>query len=1139
MAKGKYSDLLKSCGFQTFLWTQFLGAFNDNTFKIVLSLVAVDMASGPYAGSAYVSLVGAVFILPYFLFSGYAGHLADAHNKRKVLIVTKSFEVVAMGFGLFAFVSGRIGLMLATLFLMSLHSTFFGPAKYGILPEMLRSEDLSRANGLIEMSTFLAIIFGTSAGTFLFARWKHRLDLIGLTLLVIAVAGTAASLGISRVADPPPGKEFSLNPWGEIYSGFKRLLRNRFLLLTVSAITYFWFLGSLLQMDILLLGKGVMGLSDLWVGILITFLAVGIGAGSVAAGFLSGDKIEPGLVPLGSIGMGVFSILLAYSRASYMRAAAALMMLGFSGGLFIIPLNALLQQKSESDEKGRIIATNNFINTAGILLASGALYFFNGLLKIGPDSIIFIFGLLTIAATAVLVAALPDFFTRLLLWMLTHTLYRIKTDGHENVPARGPAILVCNHMSFVDGLLIGACVQRFIRFMVYDFFCELRFIGWFLRLMKALPVADGNRREILGSLERARQELLAGHVVCIFAEGEISRTGNLLPFKKGFERIVEGLDVPVIPVHLDRVWGSVFSFKGGGFFWKFPRHFPYPVTVSFGRPMKSTASALEVRQAVMELACRAVDLRRSDDDMLHLRFIRTARNRFFSFCAADSTGRTITYGGMLSASLALSAGLRALEGEYVGVMLPSTVACALVNISLLMAGKVPVNLNFTAGDDSIAKAMRKCGIKKTITSRAFAEKAGLKESGAHVYLEDIVSGIGRLRKAAAMLTALALPHRAIGAFCAEGGGAERPATVIFTSGSTGDPKGVVLTHHNIISNLEGFTQVFSVTEKDVIMGVPPFFHAFGFTAGLWLPLIEGFGAVYVANPLDAKTTGELCRMHRATILIGTPSFYGGYVKRCRPDDFATIRYAVAGAEKLRENVARDFKSRFGIELMEGYGCTELSPVVSVNVPDVEHRNLRQAGFKRGTVGHAIPGVAVKVVDPESLRELPAGREGVLLVKGANVMAGYLGDPARTREAIKDGWYVTGDIASIGPDGFITIADRISRFSKIAGEMVPHMKVEETVSAALGCDCAVTAVPDAERGERLVAFHTKKGASPLEVRDALMKANIPVLWIPKRKDIVCLDALPTSATGKIDLKRLKTLALERSEDEAGKTSARIL
>ncbi|HEY4706402.1 MAG TPA: MFS transporter, partial [Thermodesulfobacteriota bacterium] len=372
MPIGRYKDLLKSMGFQSFLWTQFLGAFNDNAFKIVLSMIAVNMAAGH--GGAYVSMVGAVFILPFFLFSGYAGYAADVYNKRTVLIVTKAFEIAAVLFGLVAFWSGRIEFMLGTLFLMALHSTFFSPAKYGILPEMLPDKDLSRANGLLEMSTFLAIILGTSGGTLMYAAWSDRLPLVGLIFILIALLGMFMSFGISQVADSGAQKQFSYNPFAEIGEGMKSLAGNRLLLFTVGGITYFWFLGSLLQMDILLLGKEVMGLTDFWVGILIVSLALGIGIGSIMAGRLSGDKVEPGLVPLGAIGMGLFSLLLSLSHGSYPRTAAAMLMLGFSGGLFIVPLNALLQQRSAAQEKGRVIATNNFFNTCGILLASAVLW---------------------------------------------------------------------------------------------------------------------------------------------------------------------------------------------------------------------------------------------------------------------------------------------------------------------------------------------------------------------------------------------------------------------------------------------------------------------------------------------------------------------------------------------------------------------------------------------------------------------------------------------------------------------------------------------------------------------------------------------------------------------------------------------
>lgn len=1129
MSSGKYKDLLRSLNFQSFLWTQFLGAFNDNVFKIVISMIAVNIA-GAGEGGGYVSLVGAIFILPFFLFSGYAAHAADAFNKRSLLIVTKSFEIVAVAFGLFAFWYGRMEFMLATLFLMAVHSTFFGPAKYGIVPEMMPDKDLSRANGLLEMSTFLAIILGTSIGTIMYSAWKGRLVIIGLCLVAIAVAGTLLSFGIARVPGPSGArKRFAMNPWGEIGLGLRRLYSDRMLLITVSAITYFWFMGSLLQMDILLLGKEVMRLPDLWIGILITSLAFGIGMGSITAGRLSGDKVEPGLVPLGSIGMGVFAILLAFSSSSYPRTAAAMMMLGFSGGLFIVPLNALLQQKSGPDEKGRIIGTNNFVNTIGILLASGVLWLMRDYLDVRPDRIILIFGIVTLGCTVFLMRALPEFLLRFTLWMLTHTVYKIRIAGEENVPFRGGALLVCNHMSFADGLLVGACVQRFIRFMVYQYFYGLKPIKWLLVLMKAIPVADGGRREIVQSLKKAREELKAGHVVCIFAEGAITRTGNLLPFKRGFEKIVEGLDVPVIPVHLDRVWGSIFSFKDGRFFWKWPSHFPYPVTVSFGKPLKSSAGADEVRRAVMELGSEAVEYRRSSADLLHLRFIKAARRRYFSMCMADSTGRELTWGKALAASLLLSRRLRKDGGadEMTGVLLPSSTAGAIANAAVLISGNVPVNLNFTAGKDDIACAVKKCSISKIVTSRAFISKAGVEKTDSMIFIEDIFTGISGLEKALTAVVAFLLPSRLLlSIYSPSGGGPQKLAAVIFTSGSASEPKGVMLSHHNIISNVEGFSQVFNVNGKDTVMGALPFFHSFGFTGTIWFPLINGLRSVYHPNPLDAKTIGGLVRKYCATIIIGTPTFYSAYAKKCGPEDFSSIRYAIAGAERLRPDIAEEFRNKFGVELLEGYGCTEMSPVVSVNVPDVEHDKVRQTGFKPGTVGHPIPGVAVKVVAPESGEDIPSGVEGLLLVKGPSLMLGYLGEPELTRKAVKDGWYSTGDIASISEDGFIRIVGRISRFSKLAGEMVPHVRVEEAVSKALGgSECVVVSVPDERRGERIVAFHTRSGMSAAEAWEALCSCGLPRLWVPKREDICFIDSIPLTASGKADLRRLKSLAAQ--------------
>lgn len=1130
MPSGEYKDLLKSFGFQAFLWTQFLGAFNDNLYKIVVALLAVHVATSAGGGSGYLSLVGAIFILPFFLFSGYAGHLADVSSKRTVLIVTKALEIVAMALGLCAFLVGRIDLMLGVLFLMALQSTFFSPAKYGILPEMLADRDLSRGNGLLEMTTFLAIILGTSIGSLMFAAWKDRLGWIGLILIGVAIAGTIASLGIPRV--PPSGSQrpFRLNPWAEIAMGLKRLYREKTLWLTVLGIAYFWFLGALIQLDIILLGKEVMGLEDFWIGILGTFLAIGIGAGSLAAGRLSGDKVELGLVPLGSIGIGCFSLWLASSASSYAQTVTALFLLGFSGGVFIVPLNALLQQQSGREEKGRLIATANFLMTGGVLLASGVLWTLRDLLQLQADRIILISGLFTALATVYILSIMPDFLIRFVLWMLTHTIYRIRIVGQEHVPFRGPALLVCNHMSHVDGLLVGACVQRFIRFMVYRPYYELKAFNRLFRLMKAIPVQASHRKDVIESLERAREELRRGHVVCIFAEGAVSRTGNLLPFKRGFERIVAGLDVPVIPVHLDRLWGSIFSFKDGKFFWKWPERVPYPVTVSFGPPLPSTVRAEEIRRAIMEMGSTAVELQRTPHDLLHLRFLKTAKRRWFSFAMADSSGKELTYGRVLVSSLLLARWIRKQypEDRMVGILLPPSIAGAIANIAMLMAGKVPVNLNFTAGREAMTSAIEQCGIRTLLTSQLFLAKAKLEAVDGTIFLEDVMKRITAFQKVRTALLAFVSPCRLLDA--SSGQGERSPdalATVIFTSGSTGMPKGAMLSHQNILSNVEGLAQVFWVTKNDRLMGVLPFFHSFGFTGGLWFPLLSGFGVIYHSNPLDAKTVGELVSKYHATALMGTPTFYAAYLRKCSTEEFASLRYAIVGAEKLREPLPTAFKEKYGLDLLEGYGCTELSPVVSVNSPDFEGGTYTQTGFKPGTVGHPIPGIAVKVVDPDTGEPRSSGKEGLLLVKGPNRMLGYLGQPEKTKGVFQEDWYVTGDIASIDEDGFIHITDRLSRFSKIGGEMVPHIKVEETVHAILGDGGAVVvALPDPQKGERLVVLHTHQEMTPNELWEKLCQTDLPKLWIPKRENFYYVDAIPILATGKVDLRQVKMMAMER-------------
>jgi len=730
------------------------------------------------------------------------------------------------------------------------------------------------------MSTFVAIVVGVAAGGAMFDLWQDRLWLIGIIVMAIALIGTAVSFRIPRVRASAPGARIDFNPWREIGLGLKRLRGDRVLSLTVAGISYFWFLGALLQLVIILFGTQVMHLNDRWVGVLTAFAAIGIGAGSMAAGRLSGDKVELGLAPIGSIGMGLFAIALAHSGGSFALAALNLTLVGFFGGLFAVPLNALLQQRSGDREKGRLMATNNFLNMIGILVASGALSLCTNVFGLPADRIIFIFGVLTLASSIYVLSVVPEFLVRFSLWLLTHTVYRITIVGGDHVPFRGPALLVCNHVSHIDGLLVGACVQRFVRFLVYRAYYEHWALRRFMTLMKAIPIASG--RDAMGSIERAREELQNGHVVCIFAEGSISRTGNLLPFRRGFERIVQRLDVPIVPVYLDRVWGSIFSFKGGRFFWKRPARVPYPVTVAFGAPLPSTTSAAEVRLALMTLGSDVASERRHANEVLGRQFVRTAKHQWGSFCMADSTGQRLTFGRTLVGSLLLSRWIRRRvpHDAHVGLLLPASVGGALANVATSLAGKVPVNLNFTAGREAMEIAISRCGIKTILASRAFLAKAGLEPMDGMVFLEDVLKQMSAVSKVRMLVAAALLPAWILNRIFVREGSGEELATVIFSSGSTGVPKGVMLTHRNVLANVDSVNQLFQLTRDDVMLGVLPFFHSFGFTGTLWFPLITGFGVAYHANPMDAKTIGEVAGRFRASLLIATPTFCSSYVRKC-------------------------------------------------------------------------------------------------------------------------------------------------------------------------------------------------------------------------------------------------------------------
>ncbi|MBI3484253.1 MAG: MFS transporter [Acidobacteria bacterium] len=839
-------------GFWSLIVTQFQVAFSDNTLKTLVSFLVLSAALTQEKRDFLFSAVGAIFAGTFILFSMTGGYLADRHSKRSVTIAVKGFEIGVMLLALAGLALGQLSVGIAAVFLMGVHSALFGPSKYGLLPELLPQKRLSWGNGVLELTTFVAIIGGTvTAGTMADA-FAGRQIWSGAILVGVSILGLIASLGIAPVPAADPAKRLRVNFVADFFEKMRDARQDRVLWLAILGNTYFWFLGALLVANIFIYGKDVLGKGPQETSYLQAAVAIGIGLGSLAAGYLSANKIENGLIPLGALGISAVCIVLGTQAFGLRMAAANLGVLGFFAGFFAVPVNALIQHRPAQDRKGGVIAASNLISFVGIFLASGVFLLLRNVLHLSPIHIFLFCALLTICATAYVLWLLPEALVRLVLLFMTRSVYRIRVEGRDNIPEKGGALFVSNHLSFVDAALLTASTDRFVRFIMFKGIYDHPAVWPFARIMHAIPISSLLRpREMIHSLRTASEAIRNGEVVCIFAEGQITRIGQMLPFRRGFERIMKDVDAPIIPVHLDGVWGSIFSFESRRFLWKIPRALPYPTTVSFGQPLPATATAMAVRQAVQELASEAFQHKRRRLRTLHRAWLLNARWHPFRFAMADPRVPKLRFGTALVKTVFLARRLRKeWRGQkMVGFLLPPSVAGALVNFAALLCGKIPVNLNYTASDDVIAACARQCGIETVVTSKAFLERVKLQVPGRTILLEELAEKPRVTEKLAALAMSWTFPAGML----EKSLGREKKvtlddlATVIFSSGSTGEPKGVMLTHYNVMANVEQMTQALGFRHTDRVLGILPFFHSFGYTVTIWLPAALSASVVYYPN----------------------------------------------------------------------------------------------------------------------------------------------------------------------------------------------------------------------------------------------------------------------------------------------------
>ena len=1121
---------------------------NDNAAKLML----VGLAQFPGILDAedvgvVISLLPLLMITPFILFSPIAGWFSDHFSKWRVLQVSLLLQVGVLLTLTLALQLHNVWLALAFIFVLTMQATLFSPAKRGILKELVGSKRLSRAVGWMEMLTVAAILLGSFGGGWLFDLWTRLAGrdpwsgAIHVGWILTALSGLAFLVFLGVEKTPAVGAEpYRANLWWRHAGNVQELWRTRPLFRAGLGIVYFGLMGGILYLTALQVGRELHGGdvgSTTATGIMLVLLGLGTVAGNLGAGYFSRRGVELGLVPLGCIGMAAGLALAGLTPLAGWLYDGALVLLGVGGGIFLVPLFAYLQDNAGDHRRGRMLAAVNVLDSLGGIVAIGCYSGMSQWLDLRAQQELLVLIVPTVLVGFYSTWLLPEPFLRLLIKAVARMVYRVRVRGLENLPASGGALVICNHISYIDAIILQLASPRRMSFLA---FADLRRSWWINLAFQVIGVISVAPRQATGAIKQAVERLAAGELVCIFPEGQISRTGVLMELHKGFEIVARKAGVPVVPVFLDRLWGSMFSFSGQKYLWKHPQRVPFPVFVNIGRPIApDRIDAITARQTLLDLGEEAYGERPELRRHLGRECVRSLARRPWEVQIIDRTAErsVVKAGKLLAVSAALSRRIVArIPGRRVGIVLPPSAGCCVANLAVLLAGKIPVNLNFTSGRAAIEASLRLGEITTVLTAEAVQKKiVNFPWPEKTLDLRNEILACGKASIIKWLAAVWLLPGGLIASLLdLPMVGDREEAGLLFTSGATGEPKGVALSHRNILGNCAQISATGILPREKSILACLPIFHSFGFTATLWYPILRGCRIVTTPSPLDTRKIAEVIEAEQVSVLVGAPTFLRPLLKKADRHELRSLHFAVSGAEKMPVELHDAFKERFGVELLQGYGLTETTPVTNVNLPDPPKKTRTaeyQRGHRLGSVGRLLPGMTARIVDPDTGAELPLTSTGVVWFRGPNVFSGYLKDEQKTRAALKDGWFITGDLGRFDEEGFLYIEGRLSRFSKIGGEMVPHGTVEQKINEVYGIEqiegplIIVVGVPDSSKGEALVLL-TSVDINGDELREKLYTAGLPNLWIPKI--IRRVEKIPLLGSGKTDFKGCRQLALEAAK-----------
>lgn len=1165
------NKIYKIKGFTPFIIVAFINAFIDLGHKVLmLSIIYKSFSEGEHL--FYNSIANALVILPFVLLFSPAGFLSDKFSKNKILKIGAFVNIILLCILMFFYSIGFFwGAFYMTL-LMGMQAAIYSPAKYGYIKELVGKENLTWGNGIIQATAIVAMLGGMIFFSALFERFYTDgltdpsliiKDMVFLAILLCFFACLEFLLSF-RLPTIRQDSNISFNKdkylKGELLKANLAVMKkHRMIYLSVLFIAVFWTISQLLVNIFPVYAKNVLRIMDTdIVNMLIACTGLGIIVGSIIAGRYSKNYIETGLIPLGACIMSIALLLFGVFNSLF-SISLLFFLFGLGGALYVVPLNALMQFYSNDKELGTILAGNNFVQNIGMLLALFIATLF-GIQNLPVEWLFYVSALLGIVATLYMIKLLPFSLVRILVSMAILQRYRLVVEGFNNIPQKGGVLLLGNHISFIDWAIVQMAVPKKVYFVMERSIYSRWYIKFFLDFFGVIPVSSLGSR---GAIEQIQKRLSNGDIVCLFPEGVISRHGHLNEFKSGFEKIAQGVDeslAVVLPFYIRGMWGSIFSRSNEQFRERKKSFTKRSVSIAFGMPLPLHTQKEKIKAKVFEMSFKAWEHQCQNSPTIPAAFIESCKRGGGDIAIIDTQTGSMSYRKLLTLCVMLSQDMKelsykplpkktnscSLPNDCIGVMLPASLASVLCNFSSMMAGKIVVNLNFTAGPKAIKSAIDSANISHIYTSKKFLEK--LKDKGIEIdfsgvtlhFMEDIVAQI-RKQKVAFILNISFItlaPTWLLKLLFAKESKIESVCAILFSSGSEGVPKGVMLSHLNIMSNIAQIADVIHARNDETMLSSLPPFHAFGLTVTTLMPLIENMLVISHADPTDALGIARAIAQNNVTIMCATSTLLGIYARNPKIDRvmFDSIRLTVAGAEKLKKEVREAYTMKFNKPIYEGYGATETTPVASVNLPDefdVTFWQIHRAN-KEGSVGMPLPGTAIRIVDYDTLEELPLGEHGLILIGGHQIMVGYLNDEEKTNEVIIDlhgiRWYKSGDKGYLDSDGFLHITDRYSRFAKIGGEMISLSSVEEEIAKVFKHKeisnevkfCAV-ALEDSKKGEKVVLLIESPQEHCAIAIESIKKSDIIPLKKPSEYFIV--DKIPILGSGKVDLKSTKELARE--------------